>query len=56
MHFGRCDVSLFQNIIDLAAGSDHTLGLRADGTVLAVGDDSIDQLNVGGRQGIGLSD
>ena len=35
----KCDVSLWQNVVKVVAGADHTLGLRADGTVYYAGND-----------------
>ena len=34
---GQCDVSGWTGIVQVAAGYDHTVGLRADGTVVATG-------------------
>ena len=34
------------NIIEVSAGMNHTVGLRSDGTVVAVGDNSYGQINV----------
>jgi hypothetical protein len=36
------------NIIQVDAGGWHTVGLRSDGTVVAVGDNTSGQCNVGG--------
>ncbi|WP_458114219.1 RCC1 domain-containing protein [Arthrobacter sp. R1-13] len=33
----ECDVSSWSDVVAVAAGSTHTLGLRADGPVLAAG-------------------
>lgn len=35
----KCDVSGWKNVVKVAAGSDHTLGLKADGTVYYAGND-----------------
>ena len=35
--FGQCDVGAWTGIIQIDAGKWHTVGLRADGTVVAVG-------------------
>lgn len=43
---GQCDVLPWNNIIDIAAGYYHTLGLRKDGTVVAVGDNKHGECNV----------
>lgn len=40
------DVSSWRNIVDIAAGESHTVGLRADGTVVATGSNSYGQCNV----------
>ena len=42
----QCDVLPWNNIIDIAAGYYHTLGLRKDGTVVAVGDNKHGECNV----------
>ena len=34
---GRCDVSSWTDIVAVSAGVEHTVGLKADGTVVAVG-------------------
>ena len=43
---GRCDVGDWTDIIAISAG-DHTVGLKSDGTVLAVGDNTYGQCDVG---------
>ena len=35
--YGECDVSGWEDIVDVAAGATHTVGLRSDGTVVACG-------------------
>ena len=35
--FGQCDVGAWRDIVAVAAGSTHSLGLRADGTVASAG-------------------
>jgi len=40
-------ISGISNVVSVACGDDHTLALRADGTVWAWGDDSVGQLGVG---------
>jgi hypothetical protein len=42
----------WRDIIQVAGGGQHTVGLKADGTVVAVGDNSYGQSNVGGWTGI----
>ena len=46
-HFPECDVGDWTTIIEVAAGSLHTVGLKSDGTVLATGDNSSGQCDVG---------
>jgi len=46
--FGQCDVGGWTDIIQVAAGRWHTVGLKADGTVVAVGDDASGQCDVDG--------
>ena len=43
-----CEVSQWENIVAVAAGGTHTVGLRADGTVIATGGNDYGQCNVGG--------
>ena len=43
---GQCNVSDWTDIIAIAANNSHTVGLRSDGTVVAVGDNSSGQCNV----------
>ncbi|HBK03501.1 MAG TPA: hypothetical protein DDY87_03755, partial [Clostridiales bacterium] len=38
----------WENITAIAAGSSHLVGLRADGTVIAAGDNGMGQCSVGG--------
>lgn len=42
----RCDTSAWENVIQVYAGSNHVLGLKADGTVYATGDNKYGQCNV----------
>ncbi|NLB61943.1 MAG: hypothetical protein GX802_05965, partial [Clostridiales bacterium] len=44
--FGQTKVSSWRNIVAISAGRCHTVGLKSDGTVVAVGDNSYGQLNV----------
>jgi alpha-tubulin suppressor-like RCC1 family protein len=46
--YGQCDVSRWRDIVAVAAGSTHTLGLRADGTVMATGNNSDGQCEIFG--------
>jgi len=43
---GQCDVGNWTGIVQVAAGSSHTVGLKSDGTVLAVGHNYSGQCNV----------
>ena len=36
--FGQCDVETWSDIVTIAAGKYHTVGVRKDGTVVAAGD------------------
>jgi len=45
---GQCDVGGWTNIVQVAAGGRHTVGLKADGTMVAVGHNLYGQCNVGG--------
>lgn len=40
----QCEVSDWENILDISAGMSHTLGLRNDGSVIATGNDDVDFL------------
>ena len=44
--FGETDVDGWTDIIQIASGSNHTLGLKKDGTVLASGDIQYGQCQV----------
>jgi len=51
--FGECDVSSWQNIVAIAAGWRHTIGLKNDGTVIASGENHLgNPCDVGEWQGI----
>lgn len=50
--YGECDVSGWEDIVDVAAGATHTVGLRSDGTVVACGNDEYGQCNVSDWVGI----
>ena len=39
----QCDVSSWRDIVAISAGGYHTLGLKADGTVVAVGGNKYSQ-------------
>ena len=43
-----CDVDHWQNVVQVATGVCHTLGLKADGTVYYAGDDSLHRSQVEG--------
>ena len=47
-NYGECDVSGWNNIVDVAAGSTHTVALLSDGTVVACGNNAYGQCNVSG--------
>ncbi len=49
---GQCDVSGWQNIVQVHAGSKHTVGLKSDGTVVATGDNRFGQCNVSDWTGV----
>jgi alpha-tubulin suppressor-like RCC1 family protein len=44
---GQCNVGNWTSISQVAAGSSHTVGLRSDGTVVAVGYNGDDRCSVG---------
>jgi alpha-tubulin suppressor-like RCC1 family protein len=46
--YGQCDVGGWTDIIQVAAGYWHTVGLKSDGTVVAVGYNYYGQCDVGG--------
>ena len=50
--YGECDVSGWEDIVDVAAGATHTVGLRNDGTVVACGSNEYGQCNVSDWVGI----
>ncbi|TEU16209.1 MAG: chromosome condensation regulator, partial [Dehalococcoidia bacterium] len=45
---GHCDVGGWPYIVQVTAGSYHTVGLRANGQVVAVGQNDDGQCDVGG--------
>jgi hypothetical protein len=45
---GQCDVAGWTGIIQVAAGGEHTVALKADGTVVALGRNNYGQCNVSG--------
>ena len=49
---GPCDVHGWHDIVAVAAGSDHTVGLKADGTVVATGRNDYGQCEVSDWTGI----
>ena len=50
--YGECDISGWEDIVDVAAGATHTVGLRSDGTVVACGNNEYGQCNVSDWVGI----
>ena len=44
----ECDVAGWRDIVAVSAGSSHTVGLKSDGTVLAVGDNEYGQCDAAG--------
>jgi alpha-tubulin suppressor-like RCC1 family protein len=44
---GQCSVENWTGIIHIAANGDHTVGVESDGTVIAVGDNTYGQCDVG---------
>ena len=45
---GLLNLGSWSNIVQVAAGINHTVGLKADGTVVAVGENIYGELSVGG--------
>lgn len=43
---GECDVTNWENIVAVAGGEDYTVGLKADGTLVACGKSIYGQCNV----------
>ncbi|MBW7452941.1 chromosome condensation regulator, partial [Paenibacillus sepulcri] len=50
----QCDVNDWRDIVAVAAGWRLSVGLKSDGTVVAVGDNEYGQCDVGGWRGIQL--
>lgn len=50
----QCNVNDWRDIVSVAAGCAHTLGLKSDGTVVVVGDNKYGQCDVNGWHGIQL--
>ena len=46
-NYGQCNVNSWTDIVAIAAGDYHTTGLKADGTVVAVGSNKYGQCDVG---------
>ena len=44
--YGQCDVDMWDHVVQVAAGSAHSLGLRSDGTVFAAGSNHAGQCDV----------
>jgi len=45
-NYGQCDVSDWTDIVAIAAGFYHSLGLKSDGTVVAMGENERGQCNI----------
>jgi alpha-tubulin suppressor-like RCC1 family protein len=45
-YYGQCDVGGWTNIVQVAAGGTHTVGLKSNGTVAAVGYNHYEQCNI----------
>ena len=52
--YGQCDVSEWTDIVEISAGDGHTVGLKSDGTVVAVGWNFYGQCDVSGWKNIKL--
>ena len=50
--YGECDISGWEDIVDVAAGATHTVGLRSDGTVVVCGNNEYGLCNVSDWVGI----
>ena len=48
----KCNVSEWKNIVAISAGDDHTVGLKSDGTVVAVGSNNSGKCRVEDWQNI----
>ena len=44
--YGQCELAGWTDIVAVSAGGDHTVGLKSDGTVVAVGDNDDGQCEV----------
>ena len=50
--YGQCDVDSWTDIVAVAVGFRHTVGLRSDRTVVATGSNDYGQCNVSSWKGI----
>ena len=50
--YGQCNVSGWKDIVSVSAGESHIVGLRSDGTAVAVGNNAQGQCNVSGWNNI----
>ena len=50
--YGQCNVEDWEGIVEIVAGSDCTIGLKADGTVVATGNNEEGQCEVENWKGI----
>ena len=54
--YGQCDVSAWKDIVAISANGFHTVGLKADGTAVAVGMNGYGECDVGDWKDILLPD
>ena len=45
-YYGQCNTQDWRDIMAVSAGRDHTVGLKADGTVVAVGNNGRNQCDI----------
>lgn len=50
LDFGQCGMSVWEDIVAIAAGGVRTVGLRSDGSVSGVGSNDCGQLDAVGRR------
>lgn len=49
---GQCDITAWNNVVAITAGEEHTVGLKPNGTVVAVGDNDDSQCDISTWSGI----